>query len=79
MIQIIVLSRRLTLNGLSLIIFKLNVNLFPDSYNAFDSYAEALLKIGDKEAAIINYKKSVDLNPGQKHGKRIKELGINYG
>ncbi len=60
-------------------LFKLNVNLFPDSYNTFDSYAEALLKSGDKEAAIINYKRSVDLNPGHENGKRVlKELGVDY-
>jgi len=60
-------------------LFKLNVNLFPDSYNVFDSYAEALLQNGDKEAAIINYKKSVDLNPGHENGRKmLKELGIDY-
>ena len=63
----------------AIIIFKLNVNLFPDSYNTFDSYGEALLKKGDKEAAIINYKKSVDLNPDNENGKKIlKELGVDY-
>lgn len=59
-------------------IFKLNSELFPNSFNAYDSYADALLALGDKELAIINYKESVKLNPGSQNGlKRLKELGVN--
>ncbi|MFT5167457.1 MAG: CubicO group peptidase (beta-lactamase class C family) [Saprospiraceae bacterium] len=59
-------------------LFKLNVETFPNSFNVYDSYAEALLKRGDKEKAIENYKKSVKLNPGNENGVKIlKELGVN--
>ena len=59
-------------------IFKLNTELFPKSSNVYDSYGEALLKHGDKERAIENYKKSVELNPANEGGiKVLKELGIN--
>ncbi|RIA10205.1 CubicO group peptidase (beta-lactamase class C family) [Flavobacteriaceae bacterium MAR_2010_72] len=59
-------------------IFKINVDAFPKSSNVYDSYGEALLKNGDKEKAIENYKKSVELNPGNEGGiKVLKELGIN--
>jgi hypothetical protein len=63
----------------ALMIFELNINLFPDSYNAYDSYGEALLENGDKEAAIMNYKKSLELNPTNENGKKVlTELGIDY-
>lgn len=59
-------------------IFKLNVELFPKSSNVYDSYGEALLKQDDKEKAIENYKKSVEINPANKGGISVlKELGIN--
>jgi cytochrome c-type biogenesis protein CcmH/NrfG len=31
--------------------------------NTFDSYAEALVKMGDKGNAILNYKKALSLDP----------------
>lgn len=59
-------------------IFKINVDAFPKSSNAYDSYGEALLKRGDKEKAIKNYQKSVELNPANEGGiKVLKDLGIN--
>jgi tetratricopeptide (TPR) repeat protein len=58
--------------------FKLSSEMYPNSFNTFDSYAEALLALGDKTQAIENFKKSVKLNPGSKNGlKRLKELGVN--
>lgn len=58
--------------------FKINVQNSGASFNAFDSYAEALLALGDKTQAIENFKESVKLNPGNKNGlKRLKELGVN--
>jgi predicted alpha/beta superfamily hydrolase len=44
-------------------IFKLNVKLYPDSWNVYDSLGEAYMKIGDRELAIKNLKKSIELNP----------------
>jgi CubicO group peptidase (beta-lactamase class C family) len=54
-------------------ILKLNVYLFPESWNAFDSYGEILLKTGDKKKAIEMYKKSIELNPNNESGKKIIE------
>jgi tetratricopeptide (TPR) repeat protein len=42
--------------------FKINTQLFPDSWNVYDSYGEALLKNGQKEDAIKMYKKSIEDN-----------------
>ncbi len=52
-------------------IFKLNVYLFPNSWNVYDSYGEILLKMGDKNKAIEMYRKSIDLNPNNENGKKI--------
>ncbi len=54
---------RMKLNKIAEYIFELNTKLFPKSANAFDSYAEALMIIKQKEEAIKNYKKSLELNP----------------
>ena len=44
-------------------IFKLNVELFPQSGNVHDSLAEAHMKAGQKDLAIKNYAKSLELDP----------------
>ena len=43
--------------------FKKNVENYPQSANAYDSYAEALLKKGDKKNAMLNYEKAFQLDP----------------
>jgi hypothetical protein len=45
------------------LIFKMLVSEFPNSSNVYDSYGEIHLKMGDKNQALINYKKSLELNP----------------
>jgi len=52
-------------------IFKLNTELYPQGYNTFDSYGECLLGLGDKENAIIAYKKSLELNPKNKNAEKV--------
>lgn len=47
----------------ALVIFKLNVERHPNSWNCFDSYAEALIKNDKKDEAIANYKKALELAP----------------
>ncbi len=44
-------------------IFKMIVAAFPKSSNAYDSLGEAYLKEGDTELALLNYRKSLELNP----------------
>ncbi|WP_034059134.1 serine hydrolase [Lacinutrix jangbogonensis] len=59
-------------------VFKLNVDAFPESFNAYDSYAEALMNSGNKEQAVVNYKKSVEINPNNKNGiDFLKTLGVD--
>jgi CubicO group peptidase (beta-lactamase class C family) len=58
-------------------IFKLNTEEFPKSWNAFDSYGEALMKDGQKEAAIENYRLSLSLNPDNTNAiEQIKILEV---
>jgi glyoxylase-like metal-dependent hydrolase (beta-lactamase superfamily II) len=59
-------------------LFRMNVELFPDSANVYDSLGEALVAAGDLEQAITNYAKSVELNPNNTNAKealnRLQEL-----
>jgi dienelactone hydrolase len=44
-------------------IFKLNVEMYPQGFNTYDSLAEAYLAAGERELAIKNYRRSLELNP----------------
>lgn len=44
-------------------VFKLNIAAYPDSWNVYDSLAEAYMIKGDRELAIKYYKKSLEINP----------------
>jgi tetratricopeptide (TPR) repeat protein len=62
----------------ALAIFKLNTTLYPASANAYDSYAEILELTDNKKDALINYKKSLQLNAKNKNAaERIKMLSGN--
>lgn len=54
-------------------VFKINVETYPKSGNAYDSLAEAYLTAGDKKLAIANYKKSIELDPKNDNGKKALE------
>ena len=47
----------------AVILFKWGVEAYPLSGNVWDSYAEALLASGDTAGAILNYEKSLGVNP----------------
>jgi CubicO group peptidase (beta-lactamase class C family) len=44
-------------------ILQLNVEEYPNSWNVYDSLGEAYAAHGDRDLAIKNYKKSIELNP----------------
>jgi hypothetical protein len=47
----------------SIRIFQINVEAFPKSANTYDSLAEGYMDDGDKALAVLNYQKSLELNP----------------
>jgi dienelactone hydrolase len=56
-------------------VLKLDVQVFPSSWNGYDSLGEAYMKAGQKQLAIESYKKSLELNPGDDEAKeKLKEL-----
>ncbi|MEP2935448.1 MAG: serine hydrolase domain-containing protein [Gilvibacter sp.] len=60
-------------------IFKLSTEVFPNNDNPYDSYAESLMELGKNEEAIVNYKKSLALNPNNNNAiKMLKKLGVSY-
>jgi len=58
--------------GDALEIFRLNMEVYPNSFNVYDSYGEALLAHGDTTQSIINYEKSLELNP--ENGNAVEVL-----
>lgn len=55
----------------ALALFKLNVESFPRAWNTYDSLGEAYMNHGDRELAIKNYKKSLQLNPDNKNAAEV--------
>jgi Flp pilus assembly protein TadD len=52
-------------------VFKLNVTLFPKSWNVYDSLGEAYANNGDTKDAVKNYEQSIQLNPQNDNGKKM--------
>lgn len=56
-------------------IFKINVELYPESFNVYDSLAEAYMLKGEKDLAMKFYKKSLELNPNNTNAtEMIKKM-----
>jgi len=52
-------------------IFGLNVEMYPESANVYDSLGEAYMKDGQKDLAIKNYRKSLKLNPENDNARKM--------
>ncbi|MBO9658629.1 MAG: tetratricopeptide repeat protein, partial [Chitinophagaceae bacterium] len=61
----------------AILVFEQNTKDYPSSANTWDSLAEAYDKKGNKELAIKNYQKSLELDPGNSNAaeqvKRLKQ------
>jgi tetratricopeptide (TPR) repeat protein len=55
----------------AIIVFQLNVALYPHSANCYDSLGEAFLKAGDIDKAIVNYRQSLHLDPQNSNAASI--------
>jgi CubicO group peptidase (beta-lactamase class C family) len=64
-------------------IFKQEVVMYPQSANAYDSFAEASENMGDKQRAINNYKRSLELDTANVaagyHIKALENSGFTAG
>lgn len=57
-------------------VLSLNTEVFPESANTWDSLAEALMKKGDREKAADNYRRALEIDPGNENAKKmLGELG----
>jgi tetratricopeptide (TPR) repeat protein len=54
-------------------VFKLNVETFPESFNVYDSLGEAYMNNDDREKAIYNYQRSLELNPENANAREMLE------
>ncbi|MGQ0760425.1 MAG: serine hydrolase [Acidobacteriota bacterium] len=69
-----VLMRAKKLNE-AIALFKLNVEFYPALAGVYDSLGEGYMTNGDKELAIINYRKSLELDPRNNNAKeKLKHL-----
>ena len=55
----------------ALAIFQWNVAQFPDSANVYDSQGEAYVKVGDREAALASYRKSLEIDPSNANAEKF--------
>ena len=57
-------------------VFELNVAEYPDAFNPWDSLGEGYMIKGDREKAIENYRKSLELNPDNESAvEQLEKLG----
>ena len=63
-------------------IFKLNVEAYPQSANPYDSLGEAYLNLNQKDLAVANYKKALELNPGNTNAiealRKIEQPAVTF-
>jgi glyoxylase-like metal-dependent hydrolase (beta-lactamase superfamily II) len=52
-------------------VFELNVEMFPEASNPYDSLGEAYLAAGRRELGIANYKRSLELDPTNDNARRV--------
>ncbi|QRK09409.1 serine hydrolase [Archangium violaceum] len=64
-------------------IFKLNVEMFPQSGNTYDSLGEAYLASGNEELALVNYRRALELDPSNANAaktlERLEKAGGSAG
>jgi glyoxylase-like metal-dependent hydrolase (beta-lactamase superfamily II) len=59
----------------AILVFEANVEAFPEAFNTWDSLGEAYMIKGEKELAIENYTKSLELNPDNANAvEKLKAL-----
>lgn len=54
-------------------VFRMVVDMYPESWNAYDSLGEGYMLAGESKLAIENYRKSLELNPDNTNGGDMLE------
>jgi len=54
-------------------VFLLNVEMYPEGFNPYDSLGEAYLAAGKTDLAIASYRRSLELNPNNDNAVRVLE------
>ena len=52
-------------------LFELNVELYPEAWNVYDSLGEAQLEAGLRHDGLANYRRSLELNPENGHAREV--------
>lgn len=52
-------------------VFKLNIEVYPKSSSAYFYLGDAYMRMGDKEKAIYNFERSLELNPDNDNAKEV--------
>ena len=52
-------------------IFKLNVEEYPEAFNPYDSLGEAYMVNGNKELAVKNFTKALEIDPENLNAKKM--------
>ncbi len=52
-------------------VFQLNAEEYPEDWNCFDSYGEALMKSGRKDLAIESYERAIALDPSKENPRNM--------
>ena len=59
-------------------VFELNVEMYPESWNVYDSLGEAYMLAGNSERAIELYRQSLELYPDNANGSEmLRRLGVD--
>jgi uncharacterized protein len=59
-------------------VFKLNIEAYPNHFDPYDSFAEALMMQGNYDFALENYRQSLRLNPENLNAARAVTVLQNY-
>lgn len=57
----------------AIVVFKMNVVLYPESDNVYDSLADGYLRSGDSVQAATHYKKALEINPSNSRATKFIE------
>jgi tetratricopeptide (TPR) repeat protein len=56
-------------------VLQLNAEEYPEDWNSFDSYGEALMMAGKKDLAIESYERALALDPSRENPRKmLREL-----